>query len=119
MVADEAGSIGSRQEREDALKPHGELRDRHIRAADEAVARADNRADRRRLSVGGQEEIDARRQRRTEQGQEHDVQNDRRDIGKGQIPPLRRQIQQAGAERDAGDNQRGERRGEKVRQRKC
>ena len=104
---EQAGAVSSRQEAEHLPQPLGEAGQRHIRAAEEAVARADDRAGGARLPVRREQTVHDRGERRAEHREQEHVQQELCRVRRGEIPADEREIAEADRRRRERHNQGG------------
>ena len=97
----------------------GKLGDRHIGAAEKAVASADNSAYRRDLPLRGQEKVDDAGQGAAKQHQKQHIQQQQRHIRSRQIPAHLGKIQQADGHRAVAHQQGGQEICYVITQRQC
>ena len=119
MIVQKAGAVGAGQEGERLLQTLPKIGDGHICTADEAVARADDGAHCRRLSVGGEKEINAGGKRGAEHGEQEHVKQHQPDICQGEIPAHRAQIHKAHSGGRKADDQCGDQSGQIIAQSQC
>ena len=107
---EQTGAVSSRQEAEHLPQPLGEAGQRHIRAAEEAVARADDRADGARLPVRREQTVHDGGERRAEHREQKHVQQEHHRVCRGEISADEREIAKADRRRERHDQGGAERR---------
>ena len=107
VITYQTGAVCTRQERHDLLKPFRKVRYRHICAAQEAVARADDRSDCRHMSLRCERKIHAGRQCDAEKSHQHNIKRKAKHIGTAHIPPRIGEINKANGKGCKADYQRG------------
>ena len=106
MIAQQACTVCSGQERHNVFKSRTEIGYRHISAAYKAIARAYDCTHRRRLTVGRKRKVYAGRQRRAKHHQQEYVEYYKQKIGHGDIPAGCRKVKKAGSCRNKADYKR-------------
>ena len=119
VIAQQRCSVCTRQEGKHFLQAFSEIGDGHIRSADEAVPRADDRTDRGALPVGGQRKVDKSRKApyRTAPAKSH------RELSGTHPPPSytirQREISKTNGKRRQADNRRRGGAGKKISDGEC
>ena len=103
---------------DDGLHRFREGGDGHIRAADEAVAGADDRTDGGTLTLRRQRQANECGERRAEVDEEKDVQTQQKDIAEREIPPGESEVDTAGDHGDPADGERGKHGGDVIPEQK-